>query len=178
VVDRVGLLTVIASRASLSAIQVTQFNKQLDKALAIALAELALEDARLLSPPERGELEAALRDILTLPELKKVSKRWEPQRKIDPDVSQTEITDGLAELLHTKREPYAPCTRTLAQARALGEREKADLRHSLRLAPAADLKKLARYWDKANGALAAAVRARLEKELLSLLDGKSEPMKG
>lgn len=177
-VDRVGLLAVIASRAGLSAVQVTHFNRQLDKALAIALAELSLEDARVLAPRERGELERALRDILTFPELRKVAKRWEPHRKIDSDVSQTEITEALTGLLHAKREPYAPCTSTLAQARALGERQKADLRDSIRLAPAGDLRKLAKKWDKANGALASAVRASLERELLSLLDGKTEPLKG
>lgn len=180
-VDRVGLLSVVmdrvAGRGNLSVVQASKFNDQLDKALAIVLAELTLEDARILSARERSELESTLRDILTPADLKSVSKKWEPQRKIDGSVHPNDIADGLIELLRGKREPYAPCTRTLDQARALGSAEKGSLRESIsRWASDADLKSLAKKWDKENRSLPSEERSKLIARLLSLLDGTGEPI--
>jgi hypothetical protein len=179
-VDRVGLLSVVidrvAHRGSLSVPQAKKFNDQLDKALAIALAELTLEDARILSSRERGELEATLRDILEPGDLRNVSKKWEPRRKIDGHVHPDEVAHGLIELLHGKREPYVPCMITLEEARALGGTEKDNLRESIsRWASDADRKSLAKKWDKDNPALTSEGRDELIAGLLSLLDGRSEP---
>ncbi len=176
-VDRVELLGVIANRIHLSGAQATQFNNQLNKVLAIVCAELSLEDARELSGRERSELESALRGILTFADLKKVSKRWEPRRKIDGDISQTDIANGLVELLYDKRAPYVPISITLGQARALSDRDKADLIERItRVAPVGDLKKVAKKWDRRNQALASAGRAKLVAGLLSLLAGETNPM--
>jgi hypothetical protein len=180
-VDRVELLTAVcnrvADRGSLSAAQSQKFNGQLDRALAIVLAELTLDDARVFSPPERVEIENALRSILTEAELKNVAKKWEPKRKIDSDATKTDVTRALVELLQGQREPYLPCAYTLEQARALRGTERTSLRESIsRLASDADRKNLAKKWDKDNPALTKEARSTLVASLLSLLDGKTEPM--
>jgi hypothetical protein len=178
-VDRVGLLEVVVTQASFSAAQAVELNRQLDRALAIALAELSLQAARALPERQRSELESTLRDILTIADLRKVARTWEPERRIDSDESQTEVTDRLVELLNGRREPYVPFTSTLEQARALGDRQKADLRDSIaRLAPAADLKRLAAKWDRNNRALTSAARSTLAAGLLALLAGRTEPLAG
>jgi hypothetical protein len=178
-VDRVGLLEVVFTRASLPVAQATLLNRLLDRALAIALAELDLQAARTLPPARRGELESALRELLTIPDLRKVAKRWEPQRRLGADMTQTEITDGLAALLHGTRQPYVPCTRPLPQARALTGADRAELdEHIARWAPAADLRRLAARWDRNNKPLAQSTRTGLAAGLLALLNGRTEPLTG
>jgi hypothetical protein len=176
-VDRVEVLSVLPNRGSLPAVPEVEFHKLLDKAIAVALSELGLQDARQLPTQDRAELEGALRHILTLADLKKVSKRWEPQRKIDDGASENRIADALVELLHGRREPYEFCTITLAQARSLGARGRDALCASIdRLAPVGDLRKLVKSWDKENRALAASDRKELASGLLALLAGRTEPM--
>jgi hypothetical protein len=180
-VDRVRLLSVVmdrvADRGNLPVQQASKFNALLKKALAIALAELTLEDARILSPQERSELESTLRDLLEPADLKNVSKKWEPKRKIDGHVHPDDVAEGLIELLRRKREPYSPSATTLEQARKRVSGEKANLRESIsRWASDADRKSLAKKWDKDNPALTSEGRDRLIAGLLSLLDGKTEPL--
>jgi hypothetical protein len=179
VVDRVGLLEALVTRARLPAAQAAQLNRQLDRALALAVGELALKDARALPTAARAELEGALRELLTAADLRRLAGGWEPRRRIDADASQTEITDSLAELLRGAREPYEPCTRTLGEARALPETQRAQLRASIaRWAPAADLRRLAAKWDRHNRPLAQGARALLAAALVALLDGRCEPLAG
>jgi hypothetical protein len=176
-VDRVEVLSVLPNRGSLPAVPEVEFHKLLDKAIAVALSELGLKDARKLPTQDRAGLEGALRHILTLADLKKVSRRWEPQRKIDDGTSENRIADALVELLHGRREPYEFCAITLAQARSLGARESDALRASIdRVAPVGDLRKLSKSWDKENKLLAASERKELASGLLALLGGKTEPM--
>jgi hypothetical protein len=154
------------SPARLSATQAAQLNRQLVRALAIALSEIDFRKARALPAATRADLE-------------KVSRRWEPQRRLDPAATQTEITDSLVALLHGTREPYVPCTRTLAQARALPDTDRAALTASIaRWAPAMDLRKLATRWDRNKMPLASGARTALATGLLALLQGRAEPLAG
>lgn len=175
-VDRVALLNVLPNRASLPPTTALEFHKLLDKAIAMGIAELGLKDARLMSGQDRKELEGALKHILPLADLKKVAKKWEPQRKIEDGTSENRIADALVELLHGKREPYEYRDIALKEARELGGREKHVLSCSIKeLAPLGDLKKLAKKWDKENKALATSERQQLATTLLALLDGRTEP---
>lgn len=178
-VDRVELLGVLIRSGEPSADRVAKIHQQLDKALSIALEEISLEKARDLSGSERAELVNTLRSILTIADLKKIAKIWEPKRRIDGSASQTEVAEALVALLQGEREPYASCTAfTLAQARALEHGERRDLGESIaRWAPEADLRKLAKKWDKNNHALADMTLSKLRSALLALLQERAEPAK-
>jgi hypothetical protein len=178
-IDRVVLLSKLPNRAHLPATTERQFHELLDEAISMALEEVDLQDVRGLSNQDRDEIEAALRDILELTSLKKVARKWEPQRKLEAGVSGNHIADTLVELLHGQREPYALCSLTLTEARALGAKERHALKHSIeQLTPVADLKKLAKLWDKQNRDLAAksVQRQELAAALLDLLAGTTEPV--
>lgn len=178
-IDRVVLLSKLPNRGRLTATTELQFHGLLDEAISMALAEADLKDVRGLSSQDRGEIAAALRDILELANLKKVAKKWEPDRKFEAGVSGNHIADSLVELLQGEREPYALCSLTLAEARALPAQRKHALKCSIdQLTPLADLKKLARRWDKENRTLAATTVARRElvTALLDLLAGTAEPV--
>jgi len=178
-IDRVVLLSKLPNRDRLPATTELQFHELLDEAISMALAEVELKDVRGLSSHDRCEIEAALRDILELANLKKVAKKWEPERKFEAGISGNHIADALVELLHGAREPYAFRLLTLAEARTLGAKEKQALSYSIdHLIPLADLKKLAKLWDKQNKDLAAksVQRRELAAALLKLLGGTSEPV--
>lgn len=178
-VDRVALLNMLPNRASLPATPELEFHQLLDEAIAIALAELDLQDARALSSHAREEIEGALRDVLKLADLKKVAKRWEPKRKIENGISENRIADALVELLHSQREPYEYRAIPLIEARNLRSKAKEALAYSIgELAPVADLTKLAKLWDKENKALLSktAERKQVATTLLALLAGDTEPM--
>jgi hypothetical protein len=178
-VDRVELLGVLIRSGEPSAARVVKIHQQLDKALSIALEEISLDKARDLSGSERGELVNTLRSILTIADLKKVAKVWEPKRKIDGSASQTEVAEALVALLQGERDPYVSCTTfTLAQARVLGHDERRALGDSIaRWAPEADLRKLAKKWDKNNDVLADMNLSKLRLALLALLQERAEPAK-
>lgn len=178
-IDRVVLLSKLPNRGRLPATTERHFHELLDEAISMALAEAELEEVRGLSTQDRGEIEAALRDILELANLKKVAKKWEPDRKLEAGVSGNHIADSLVRLLQGERQPYVLCSLTLDQARALGAQEKHALKHSIdQLSPLADLKKLAKLWDRENKGLAAngVSRKELTAALLDLLAGTTEPV--
>jgi hypothetical protein len=107
------------------------------------------------------------------------ARRRRPKRKIDGSASQTEVAEALVALLQGEREPYVSCTTfTLAQARVLGHSEKRALGDSIaQWAPEADLRKLAKKWDKNNDALADMTLSKLRSALLALLQERAEPAK-
>lgn len=175
-VNRIDIISVAAKKVRLPTTKANQYIKQLDKALGIVLSELPLVEARQFSEYHRKDLESALREAVALADLKKISKKWEPKRKIESGATQTEVTNALVELLYEKRGPYEPITFTLEQARNFGEKRKAQLQDEIeRLAPLADLRKLARKWDKHNKSLPNSSRKEMSNRLLSLLNEASEP---
>lgn len=178
-IDRIVLLGKLPNRSHLSATTELQFHGLLDEAISMALAEVDLKDVRGLPSQDRSEIADALRHIVALASLKKVAKKWEPQRKFEAGISGNHIADALVELLHGQREPYAFRLLSLPEARALGAKEKQALMHGIdQLTPVADLKKLAKLWDKQNNVLAGAgvTRSQLAAGLLDLLAGTAEPV--
>ncbi len=172
-VDRVALLAAIANADLPAAAQEKVFDL-LDKAIAITLARLLLTEARKLTSAEKSELAIALHHNITRADAVKVAKIWEPQRKIDPVASHTDIANSLIELLKDERKPYAPVTLSLGEARTLPEAERMALIHLIiTIAPAADLKKLLKKWDGNNTALRTAPAAEQAKHLVKLLQDKA-----
>lgn len=176
-VDRVALITTVSKKIKLSPSTSLKFNQALEKALALLLPALSLPDARQLSEDQRGELAFAIRDVLTLADLKKIAKQWDPKRAIEVTSSQTEICTRLLDLLRGKSEPYFPISVSLAQAQGLNERDKSDLLKIIGgIAPVGDLRKLAKKWDKQNEKLLAASKPDLGRALTALLEGMREPL--
>jgi hypothetical protein len=174
-VDRVALLNVLPNRGSLPPTTSLEFHKLLDKAIALGIAELELRDARVLPGQARQELESALQDILAVGDLKKVARKWEPQRRIEDGTSPIRIADALVELLQGRREPYECPDMALEAAKQLPDSHKQVISQRIReLAPLPDLKKLAKKWDRENKALAAD-RGTLAAHLIALLDGSVTP---
>lgn len=175
-VNRIDVLSVTANKVQLPATKAAQYLKQLDKALGLVVSELPLEEAQRLSSVDRKNLETALREAIPIADLKKISKKWEPKRKIEASATQTEVTNALVELLHKKRRPYAAITFTLAQARSFDNETKLEIYYQIdNLAPLTDLKNLAKKWDRYNKYLPSSSRKEIVQRLISLLNGTSEP---
>lgn len=141
--------------------------KTLDKALGQMLAGLPLAAARAAPPPVRASVSEALYEALTMAELKKVSKLWEPKRTVAPGVAHSALAADLTDLMEGRREPFEPAKLTLAQARALAGPAKADLLLGIeRFATLPQLKTILKKWDKAS---AADTADRIRTRLLELL---------
>jgi hypothetical protein len=172
-VDRVALLAAIAN-TNLPAAAQEKVNDLLDKAITITLAWLPLNEAQELALEQKKELAIALHHNITRADAVKVAKIWEPKRKIDATASHTDIANSLTELLNKGRQPYAPITLSLGEARALPEVEQRALAHVIAsVAPAADLKKLLKKWDGKNAALRTAPAAEQAQHLVKLLRDKA-----
>jgi hypothetical protein len=175
-VDRVVVLAGISPQAEFSVTAGKKFNDQLTKAIAIAMSSLPLAAARELPAPVRDEVGATLRGLLTSAELKAVAKSWEPERKVEPDESQTQLAGNLETLLLGRRPPYSLPVETLEDAKALAAPQRAELLKILReLAPMSDLKKVAKRWDKHNKSLLSEPRKKLIERLEALAGGDAAP---
>lgn len=175
-VDRVTVLAGIAPLTAFTSVAGKKFNDQLTKAIAIGMASLPLTNAHVLPEALRDEVGEALRGLLTFTELKAVAKLWEPRRKLDADETQTQLAGNLEALLFARRPPYSPPAYSLADARSLESPELASLLQTLAsVAPIADLKKLAKSWDKFNSGLQALPRKQLIEHLEALAKGVEQP---
>lgn len=176
-VNRIAIIASIAERINLPASNGVKFCKLLDQAIALGLSEIALEDARALPADLRDELSIALQNNITRADAAKVAKKWEPKRPVDSQASHTEIAANLIALLQGERQPYSPISCSLSEARGLSTAEKTALTNIIKdIAPAADLKKLAKTWDKLNTNLQSEARTNQVRILISLLYGNCEPV--
>jgi hypothetical protein len=140
--------------------------KTLDKAIGQMLVALPLAAARRASPQAHRMISAGLIEALTMAELKKLSKVWEPKRAVPQGAGHAELAADLIALMNGDREPFEPTKLGLAQARSLGGAEKAALAQGIeRYASAPQLKPILKKWDKASplntGGDEKAVRAAL-----------------
>jgi hypothetical protein len=173
-VDRVALLSELEPRSKLNARQAEELRKTLDKAVVGLTLALPLNAAQALPNGTRAELEIVVRDSLTPKDAEKLSKLWEPSRKLDIDTKPS-LKRDLIDLLHGRRGIYvAPKMSNLEEARKLKRADRIMLRTSIeRLAPLTDLKGLVKAWDKHLFPKPNTRRAHTER-LLSLLNG-AEP---
>jgi hypothetical protein len=178
-VDRIAIIDSLAKEIELPPSKGVKFCKLLDQAIALALSEIALDDAKALSADRREELAIAMHNNITRSDAVKVAKKWEPKRPVDSHSSHKEIADDLVALLNGERLPYSPISYSLSEARGLTEAEKAALANLIQnVAPTADLKKLAKKWDKKNKDLPSETCSNLVQTLNSLLQGDCEPLAG
>jgi hypothetical protein len=176
-VDRITIIDSLAKKIQLPPSKGVKFCKLLDQAIALALSEIALDDAKALSAGQREELAIAMRNNITRADAAKVAKKWEPKRPVDSHASHKEIADDLVALLNGERLPYSPISYSLSEARELPEAEQTVLSNLIRnIIPTPDLKKLAKSWDKKNTNLHSESRSNQARFLISLLQGDCEPV--
>ncbi|MEO1659341.1 MAG: hypothetical protein AAFR51_00025 [Pseudomonadota bacterium] len=175
-VDRVELITAVAPRVSLSAVNSAKYLKALKAALIVLLAEYDLEDARALSHSQKQELATALDQLFTISELKKISKKWEPKRSVSSGFTQTEIVSALHDLLFERRDPYTRPTLSLSTARTM---QRAEIDRMLilinRLMPKAELKAVLKKWDKKFKPPTSFTAPQFRQRLSELLKAELEP---
>lgn len=175
-VNRVGLLQVIAPSVKLAARDGVAYQKALTTSLAILIRNYELSEAQRLKAAEKQELSTAIDQLFTLPELKKISKRWEPKRAVASGFTQTEIVRALQSLLNCSREPYARPTLKLDAARKLSGKDKAELLEQIQvLMPLAELRAVLRLWDKKLKIPKGWTVRQYKERLQALLRGSVEP---
>ncbi|MCI4662797.1 MAG: hypothetical protein MRY63_13370 [Neomegalonema sp.] len=175
-VDRTNLLKLCVEQVKFNSADAVKFNNTLSRALAIALPAISLERAQAICEHDGGDLIASLKTLLTIPELKKVAKAWEPKRTIAATETQTEIATALIELLEGSRAPYEKPSLTLKAAHALSREQHEALRHLIaHRAPLAHLRSLATKWDKHGPSMKSEELGTVRKHLLALLDAQSAP---
>lgn len=176
-VDRVELITAVAPRVSLSAVNSAKYLKALKSALIVLLADYELSDARGLTSPQKHELATALDQLFTISELKRISKRWEPKRSVSSGFTQTEIVAALHDLLFERRDPYTRPTITLTAAREMDAAElNAMLATINKLMPKAELKAVLKKWDKKFKPAASFSIPQFRDRLSALLRSEVEPL--
>lgn len=137
--------------------------KNLDKAVGQMLLGLSLSTARAAPATVRKSVSEALNEALTMADLKKVSKQWEPKRTVGAGTAHRDLASDLVDLIEGRREPFQPTKLSLIQARALGTSAKAELILGIdRFATLPQLKATLKKWDKASTLdTADKIRARL-----------------
>lgn len=175
-VDRVGLVSAVVGQANFAVKTGEAFDKAMTKALVLTLQHLPLEAVRAYPMNVKSEIAFSLRDVLAKPDLVKVSRLWEPKRKVDPAVTANDLADQLIELSSGSREPYVYPNVSLVDAQHASNSEKHALRYAIEeLAALPDLKKFAGKWDGNDKALKAKTKKYIVERLVALLDGKVEP---
>lgn len=104
-------LELIARLADVSGIAAAgrkKANDLLNKIAALHLVAVSLEEARALDAPIKGQVRLLLDDALGLPDLRKVTKKWDPKRVLGRNATLTEVRRVLCDLLDGRLEPLAP----------------------------------------------------------------------
>lgn len=150
--------------------------KALNKAIAMTLSGVDLEVVKGAGPRTQQNLKRALADCLTMAELKKVSKKWEPKRTVTAGTSHQELVGQLTDLLEERRLPFSPPKLSLAQARSLDPIQTNALSYQIvELCTPAQIKSLLKKWDKRNkSAQTKGVEAQ-SSHLIALLKLHAEP---
>lgn len=110
--DRLSLVKELDREVRLPAASSAKAAGLYDKLLALLVVELSLLEARNLGGSTRSALRTFIDGAMSMTDLKKLSKRWDPKRAIGRDTTQTEVRRSLCDLLDRKAEPYAPPPRT------------------------------------------------------------------
>lgn len=165
-VDRPSLIKALDPIAKPTSSQAENIRKSLEKALIEIVLTLPLDAARALGASEQAELVHFL-NRLEPKALEKLSKIWEPMRRLDIDLKRTLAVDIIA-LLQAKREPYVPIKLSLDAARD----DAARVGVILARAPTKDLATVFKAWDKHNKPIPAQ-RLLLTQRIQALLDGEA-----
>jgi hypothetical protein len=176
--DRIALLSELGKLPlKMNAASSRTLEKTLNKAIAAMLAGLPLDGAQSAPAATRRLISASFEDSLTMADLKKVSKLWEPKRTVPPSIAHTELARDLTDLMEGRRRPFVPTKFTLPQALSAGDGDCVDLVRGLeRFAVAKDLKATLKKWDKFSPLNQGGKEDEIRRHLLALLRGGAEPV--
>jgi hypothetical protein len=175
--DRIVLLSELNSlQVEMKATAQRALEKTLNKAIGQLLAGLPLAEAMSAPQTTRQLISIGFEESLTMAEIKKVSKLWEPKRTVPASIAHTELAQDLTDLMDGRRKPFVPTKLTLPQARSLGSADARELKLGLeRFATAAQLKALLKKWDKHSALNKGGKEPEIRERLLSLLLHRAEP---
>jgi len=147
--------------------------KTLNKAIAQMIVGLTLQAARSAPESTRKAIAAGFAEALAMAELKKLSKLWEPKRAVPASAGHAELAADLVALMEGQRAPFEPTKLGLAQARSLGDKDKAELLLGIqRLASLPQLKAILKKWDKASPLNTGGDEKAIRAALLGMLQAR------
>tara|TARA_R110000796_G_scaffold49335_4_gene117819 strand:- start:3792 stop:4352 length:561 start_codon:yes stop_codon:yes gene_type:complete len=170
-VDRIELVAELgALPLKLTSTAERGLEKTLNKAISQMLTGLELETAKRAPGSVRQHVAQSFSDALTMAELKKVSKLWEPKRTVSAGLAHSELVRDLVELLEGRRTPFVPTKLSLPQARSLGGVAKSELASGIQhFCTPPQLKALLKKWDKHSDINKASDMDAIRHRLLALL---------
>tara|TARA_R110001599_G_scaffold24650_3_gene88874 strand:- start:548 stop:1111 length:564 start_codon:yes stop_codon:yes gene_type:complete len=173
-VDRIELVAELgALPLKLTSTAERGLEKTLNKAISQMLTGLELDAAKSAPGSVRKHVAQSLSDALTMAELKKVSKLWEPKRTVSAGVAHSELARDLVELLEGRRSPFVPTKLSLPQARSLGGVAKSELASGIqRFSTPPQLKSLLKSWDKHSALNQSSDVNGVRNRLIALLVGE------
>ncbi len=149
--------------------------RKMDAAVVALALNLPLDQARSLPDPQRRDLQVALSEVLSAADRRRVSRLWEPQRRLD-QTNGVDLLGDLRALLAGERQPYERSKLSLAEAQGLRGDQRAQFQDTIkRLAPLNDLKSLVRRWDRHNRAMPDRSRKEIAGHLCALMDATVDP---
>jgi hypothetical protein len=169
--DRFELLRALNSQPlKLNGAAHRALEKTLNKAIGQMIVGLSLDATKAAPESTRKAIAAGFSEALAMAELKKVSKLWDPKRAVPASIAHADLAGDLVALMEGERRPFEPTKLGLAQARSLGETDRAELVLGIqRLASLPQLKAILKKWDKASplntGGDEKAIRAALREML-------------
>ena len=89
--NKVSLLSSLETQISLNSADLLKFEVLVDKALKPLIKLLPLETAQALNSENKSALAALIGSALTLPDLKAVSKKWDPKKKWPRDTAAEDV---------------------------------------------------------------------------------------
>ena len=172
-VDRIELVAELgALQLKLTSTAERGLEKTLNKAIGQMLTGLPLEAAKEAPGSVRSHIIQSFTDALTMAELKKVSKLWDPKRTVSSTLAHSDLAHDLKDLLNGKRSPFQPTKLSLPQALSLGDAEKSELVYGiLRFCTTPQLKALLKKWDKHSEINKSSDPSAIRRQLMALLSG-------
>lgn len=150
--DRFELLIALNSQPlKLNSAGHRALEKTLNKAIGQMIVGLSLDAAKAAPESTRKAIAAGFAEALAMAELKKVSKLWDPKRAVAASIAHADLAGDLISLMEGQRRPFEPTKLGLAQARSLGDKDKAELVLGIqRLASLPQIKAILKKWEKAS----------------------------
>lgn len=169
--DRIEFISELNKQSlKLSSTAQRGLEKTLNKAIGQMIVGLTLTEAKAAPSHLKSLVSKSFDEALSMADLKKLSKLWEPKRTVPAGVAQSELARDLILLMKEERPPFEPTKLSLAQARSLGAHDKADLVLGIeRYATLPQLKATLKKWDKASPLVTQGDINSVRSALLTLL---------
>lgn len=105
--DRFKAVQKLVDVSELSASDAKKAQGLYEKLASLYVLQIPLKDAKSLSTDLRADLKVLIGDIFALADLKKLSRKWDPKKKLPADLSQSDLAAHLVALLDGKAAPTA-----------------------------------------------------------------------